>query len=75
MSKYTKIELEFVTHAPMANPLADYKIVCDVLTGEQIATVKDNTKLLLYSFNLLVIEERYNVLRFISGNAGLMNAR
>jgi len=75
MSKYTKIEIEFVTHAPMVNPLADYKIICDVLTGEQIATVKDNTKLLLYSFNLLVIEERYNVLRFISGNAGMMNAR
>ena len=75
MSKYSKIELEFVTHAPMVNPLADFKIVCDVLTGEQIATVKDNTKLLLYSFNLLVIEERYNVLRFISGNAGMMNAR
>lgn len=75
LSKYTKIELEFVTHTPMVNPLADYKVICDVITGLEVATVKDNTKLLLYSFNLLVIEERYNVLRFMSGNAGLMNAR
>jgi hypothetical protein len=29
----------------------------------------------VYYYNLLVIEERYNVIRFLSGNAGLMNAR
>lgn len=75
LSKYGKIELEFVTNSPMVNPLADYKVICDIITGDQIATIKDAPKLLLYYYNLLVIEERYNVLRFMSGNAGLMNAR
>jgi len=75
LSKYSKIELEFVTHSPMLNPLADYKVICDSITGEQIGTIKDAPKMLLYYYNLLVIEERYNVLRFMSGNAGLMNAR
>jgi hypothetical protein len=75
LSKYGKIELEFVTNAPMINPLADYKVICDIISGDQIATIKDAPKMLLYYYNLLVIEERYNVLRFMSGNAGLMNAR
>ena len=75
LSKYGKIELEFVTHSPMMNPLGDYKVICDLITGDQIATVKDVPKQLLYYYNLTVIEERYNVLRFMSGNAGLMNAR
>ncbi len=75
LSKYGKIELEFVTHSPMMNPLGDYKVICDLISGDQIATIKDAPKMLLYYYNLLVIEERYNVLRFMSGNAGLMNAR
>jgi hypothetical protein len=75
LSKYGKIELEFVTNSPMINPLADYKVICDIISGDQIATIKDAPKMLLYYYNLLVIEERYNVIRFMSGNAGLMNAR
>jgi hypothetical protein len=74
LSKYGKIELEFITHAPLMNPNGDFKVVCDAF-GEQIATTKSAAKTLLYYYNLLVIEERYNVIRFISGNAGLMNAR
>ena len=75
LSKYGKIELDIVTHSPMVNPLADYKVICDIISGDTIATIKDAPKLLLYYYNLLVIEERYNVLRFMSGNAGLLNAR
>jgi hypothetical protein len=75
LSKYGKIELDIVTHSPMINPLADFKVICDIISGDTIATIKDAPKLLLYYYNLLVIEERYNVLRFMSGNAGLLNAR
>ena len=74
LSKYGKVELEFITNQPLLNPNGDFKVICDAF-GEQIATTKTAAKTLLYYYNLLVIEERYNVIRFISGNAGLMNAR
>jgi len=74
LSKYGKVELEFVTHQPLMNPNGDFKVICDAF-GEQIATAKTAAKTLVYYYNLLVIEERYNVIRFLSGNAGLMNAR
>ena len=72
LSKYSKIEFEFVTIAPLLNPLADYKLICDPLNGP-IGITKGN--MYVYSYDLLVIEERYNILKFIGGNAALMNAR
>ena len=72
LSKYSKIELDFVTIAPFLNPNPEYKIICDATSGP-IGITKGN--MYLYSFDLLVIEERYNVLKFIGGNAAMMNAR
>jgi hypothetical protein len=76
LSKYSKVELEFTTIVPtqdVAN--ANFVIICDPETGTPIATNKSIFQLYDYMFNFLVIEERYNVLTFTGGNAGLMSAR
>ena len=75
LSKFTKIEIEFTTYTPVIDPNASYNIICDPETGEQIGVNKPSFQLYEYTYNLLVIEERYNVLTFISGNAALMSAR
>ena len=75
LSKYSKIELDFVTIEPPVDPNANFLVVCDPETGGTIGTVKQAFQLYDYTFNLLVIEERFNVLKFIGGNAALMNAR
>ena len=75
LSKYSKIELEFTTLTPPPDPNASYVVICDPEAGVQIGVDKSTYQLYDYTFNLLVIEERYNVLSFIGGNAALMNAR
>lgn len=75
LSKYSKIEFEFTTITPPPDPTASFLVICDAEAGVQIGIDKSPYQIYEYSFNLLVIEERYNVLSFIGGNAGLMNAR
>jgi hypothetical protein len=72
---YSKIEIELTTIQPPLNPNASYLVVCDPINGIQIGVNKSNLQIYLYTFNLLVIEERYNVLKFVGGNAAMMNAR
>ena len=73
LSRYSKIELLVKTITPTLNPSFYGNILCDVVTGQPIGNNKST--LYNYTFQLLVIEERYNILTFVSGNAGLMNAR
>ena len=75
LSKYSKIELDFTTIVPTTDPMANFVIVCDPDTGQPIATNKSTFQLYDYMYNMLVIEERYNMLLFTGGNAGLMSAR
>ena len=75
LSKYSKIELEFTTVTPPADPNSTYLVICDPEAGVQLGTDKSAYQLYDYNFNLMVIEERYNVLTFVGGNAALMNAR
>jgi hypothetical protein len=75
LSKHGKIEFEFTTHTPSTNPDATYQVLCDPITGIPIETNKTVVQLYLYYYNLLVVEERYNILTFVGGNAGMMNAR
>ena len=39
---------------------------CDPITGEVIATSKEPTSIYKYNYNLTIMEERYNILRFQS---------
>ena len=75
LCKFSKIELEFTTIQPQVDPKADYYVVCDPELNRQIGVVKPNFQLYVYNYNLLVIEERYNILTFIGGNVAMMNAR
>jgi len=75
LSKFSKVEIEFTTYAPVVDPNASYNIICDPETGLQIGVNKPSFQLYDYTYNLLVLEERYNVLTFIGGNAALMSAR
>jgi hypothetical protein len=75
LSKYNHIELAFSTIIPTPDPNATFTVVCDPETGTPIAASKSIFQLYDYMYNLLVIEERYNVLYFTGGNAALMSAR
>jgi len=75
LSKYSKVELEYTTMTPVVDPNAGFLVVCDAETGAQIGVTKKGFQIYDYTYNLVVIEERFNVLTFMSGNAGLMNAR
>lgn len=75
LSKYSKIEIEFTTIIPSLNPTAITLTICDPFSGQQIGISKTLAKLYNYTFDFLTIEERYNVLTFVGGNAALMSAR
>jgi hypothetical protein len=75
LSRYSKIELEVNTITPTLNQNALYYSICDPLTGESVGVNKQAVQIYNYTFNTLVIEERYNILTFVGGNAALMNAR
>ncbi len=74
LSKYSKIELDFTTIQPLINPEASVFVICDPESGASLGTRK-TAQFYEYTYNLLVVEERYNVLTFVGGNASLMNAR
>ena len=73
LSKFKTIELEVSTIQPPFDPNATSHTICDV-NGKIIGTVNP-TSIYLYHYDLFLIEERYNMVRFISGQAGLVYAR
>ena len=73
LSKFKTIELEFETHIPPIDTTVPYYTVCDAL-GQPIGNTKP-LALYEYTYNLTFTEERYNILRFVSGQAGLLYAR
>ena len=74
MSKFNKIELEFTTIIPQLDPLAQVLTICDPATGNIIGINKPTWRIYDYNFNLYYFEERLNVIRFISGNCGVLYA-
>jgi hypothetical protein len=74
MSKFKSVELEITTHAPAFSEASDFKTICDE-DGNIIGTNKSTWRLFDYNYNLTVFEERYNILSFVSGQCGMMNAR
>ena len=75
LSKFSKIEFEFNTITPPLDPDSTFLTICDPELNQQIGVNKAVYKIYEYGFNLYVLEERYNILTFVSGNAGMMNAR
>jgi len=74
MSKFSKIEFEFTTFSPPLDPNAQTSTICDG-EGNIIGINKPVWRIYDYTYDLIVMEERYNILTFESGNAGLMYAR
>jgi hypothetical protein len=74
MSRFNKIEFEFTTTVPPANNLAQTLSICDPNTGDIIGINKPSWTIYEYNYNLVVMEERINMVIFTSGNAALMYA-
>jgi hypothetical protein len=75
LNKFRTIEFDFTTFLPTIDTTnSQFSIICDS-SGNPIGITKSNWRLYNYNFNLTIHEERYNILSFLSGNAGLMYAR
>lgn len=77
LSKFNKIEFEFTTYQPPLDPSAQSYVICGQEDGvtTTVGINKPTWRIYDYNFDLTVMEERYNVLTFASGSAGLMYAR
>ena len=75
LSKFNKIEFEFTTYRPPLDPSAQTYAICDPSGGGFIGINKPTWRIYDYNYNLTVLEERYNILTFTSGSAGLMYSR
>jgi hypothetical protein len=74
MSRFKSIELEFTTFPPVLDPSAAFYTICDT-DGTLVGVNKTDWRIYLYNYNLKVFEERYNMITFVAGNAGLMYAK
>ena len=73
-NRFNTIEFEFTTINPPLDPLAQVLTICDPDTGNIIGVNKPTWRIYDYNFNMVLFEERINVVTFIGGNAGLMYA-
>lgn len=71
MSKFQKIELELTTILPPLDEAAQTLTICDD-NGEVIGVNKPTWNIFEYNYDLIVLEERYNILYFLGGNCGLI---
>ena len=75
MSKFKRIEMEITTNTPTVDLVnSRFDIICSE-DGEPIGLRKNNWRLYDYNYNLVLYEERYNIVSFIGGNCALMYAR
>ena len=74
MSRFTTIELELNTIVPALDPYAQSLAICDPQTGNIIGINKPTWRIYDYNFNLVLFEERINLVTFVGGNCGLMYA-
>ena len=76
-NKFKSIEFEYNNYQnPPIDPSgANEQAICDPQTGDLIGVIKDPTDMYKYNYNLIVMEERYNILQFQSGMADLVYSR
>jgi hypothetical protein len=73
LSKFKSVELEINTIVPPFDITSTNQTLCD--GNGNIIGVLNRTPLYTHTYDLYLTEERYNVLRFIGGSAGLVYAR
>ncbi len=76
LSRFKRIELMFSTILPPVDASnASFNVVCDV-EGTPIGTSENSANSIFeHTFDLHIMEERYNILRIMGGQAGLVFAR
>lgn len=74
MNRFNQIEFEFTTIIPQLDPLAQVLTICDPETGNIIGINKPTFRIFDYNFNLILFEERINLVTFVGGNAALQYA-
>ena len=76
LSKFKNIEFEITTFTPQIDPSnVSMTIVCSS-DGSPIAVTRNPSwKIYQYTYNMTIFEERYNILSFVGGNAGLLYAK
>ena len=74
MSKFKNIEFEIITMTPPLDPMAQTLAICDPSSGVFVGVNKPTWRLYDYTYDLTIYEERYNLVRFESGNCGLAYA-
>jgi hypothetical protein len=76
LSKFRTVELEITVYLPPIDPQgSSFNVICaqdGTLLG---VSNKPAWKLYNYTYNLTVMEERYNILSFVSGNCGMSYSR
>ena len=75
LSKFYDVELELNTITPPVDSDATFDTICDPITKEVIGIKKPSWKFYDYTFDLVVLEHRYNILEITNGNCSLMYAR
>lgn len=73
LSRFKTIELGITTITPPIDTTSRNTVICD--SEGQFIGVTPRDILYTHTFDMYIIEERYNILRFIGGNAGLVYAR
>lgn len=74
MSKFSTIQFEVATIQPPLNVNVQFTAICNS-SGETVATQMPQSGIYSYQYNMVVMEERYNILKFKNGMAGLEFAR
>jgi hypothetical protein len=75
LSKFKTIELEISTYVPPVDLVnSQFNVICNS-DGQPIGVSKQTGQLYDYNFNMILFEERYNILSFIGGNCGMLYAK
>jgi len=75
LGTFQHVELELTTFMPRIDEdNSNFDVICSE-DGAPIAVTKSNWRLYEYTYNLVLFEERYNVISFMGGNAGMLYAR
>ena len=74
MSKFTTVTFEVETMHPTLDPNAQVKTICN-LDGDVIGVIKPSWGIYEYTYDMTVMEERYNVLILSNGIGALEFAR
>jgi hypothetical protein len=74
MNRFSNIVLEINTIIPPLDPLAQSLTICDPQTGNVIGINKPTWRIYDYNYNMILFQERINMITFVGGNCGLLYA-